>query len=177
MAPAPTTEDVSVSTILRDAGVNADALLPSQLQLFKNAQRDQQERLVELWRIAPPTYGNQLVPGGMGNWPQTSLELEEEAARERWERQEQQRLKNLSVLPRQEIRASAEPYMNTGYDEEMSMDGGTPLNRPATDPAYNREREWWHMTAEEPMEHQYGMVQQVQMMRGFCGVVGRDRMW
>lgn len=166
-----------MSTILKEAGVNADALLPSQLQLFKNAQRDQQERLVELWRIAPPTYGDQLVSGALGNWPQTSFEMEEEAARQRWNKQEQERLKNLSVLPGQEPRTHAEPYMCDGYDRDMNTDNGIQAQRQATDPAYNREREWWHMAAEEPMEHQYGMVQQVQMLRGFCGVVDRDRMW
>ncbi|KAK5943193.1 hypothetical protein PMZ80_004199 [Knufia obscura] len=177
VVPTTTTDDIPVSTILRHAGVNADALLPSQLQLFKNAQRDQQERLVELWRIAPPTYGNQLVSGNMGDWPQTNLEMEETAARERYEKQEQQRLKNLSVLPSQDTRALAEPYMTNRYDEEMSMDNDAPIHRQATDPAYNREREWWHMAAGGPMEHQYGMVQQAQMMRGFCGVVDGDRMW
>lgn len=177
LAPASGTEDIPASTILKAAGVNADVLLPSQLQLFKNAQRDQQERLVELWRIAPPTSGDQLASRHMGDWPQTSLEMEEEAARQRWEKQESERLKNLSVLPSQESRGNAEPYMSSGYDADMSMDNGPQTHRQATDPAYNREREWWHMAAEEPMEHQYGMLQQVQMMRGFCGIVDRDPKW
>jgi len=177
VVPAPTGEDIPVSMVLKNAGVNADALLPSQLQLFRNAEREQQERLVELWRIAPPTYGGQLVNRDMGNWPQTSLALEEQAAGQRWEKQEQERLKNLSVLPGQQTRTTAEPYMSTGYDADMSMDNDMESYRQATDPAYNREREWWHMAADEPMEHQYGMLQQVQMMRGFCGVADRDRMW
>lgn len=177
VVPAPIGEEIPVSIILRNAGVNADALFPSQLQLFRNAQRDQQERLVELWRICPPTYGGQLVNRDMGNWPQTSLELEEQAARQRWEKQEQERLKNLSVLPGQQARSTAEPYMSTGYDADMGMDNDMETYRQATDPAYNREREWWHMAADEPVEHQYGMLQQVQMMRGFCGVADRDRMW
>jgi len=177
VAPAVVVEDAPVSQILKDVGVNADVLLPSQLQLFRNAQRDQQERLVELWRIAPPTYGDQPVSRDMGNWPHTSLEMEEEAARQRWEKQEQERLRDLSVLPGQDTRSTAEPYMHTGYDADMSMDNDIQPHRRATDPVHNREREWWHMAAEEPMEHQYGMHQQVQMMQGFCGVVDRDRMW
>lgn len=143
--------ETPTSTILHNAGVDTHALLPSQLQLFKNAQPDQQARLIELWRIAPPTYGDQLGPRAMGNWPQTSLEMEEEAARQRWETQEQQRLKNLSVLPSHN---SAEPYMKSGYEEDMNMDSEPQGYRPATDPAYNREREWWHMSGEEPIEHQ-----------------------
>ena len=176
-APASTAKDIPASTILKGAGVNADVLLPSQLLLFKNAQRDQQERLIELWRIVPPTYADQLGSRDAGTWPQTSLEIEEEAARQRWEKQEQEKLKYLSVFPGQESRGNAEPYMSSGYDADMSIDSEAQSHRQATDPAYNREREWWHMAAEEPMEHQYGMLQQVQMMRGFCGVVDRDPMW
>lgn len=175
IAPTIANDDVPVSSFLKEAGVNADALLPSQLQLFKNAQPDQRDRLLELWRIAPPTYGNQLVTGQMGDWPQTSFELEEEAARQRWERMEQDRLKNLSALPSQETRMHAEPYMKEGYDSNMDGVDSIPEQRQATDPAYNREREWWHMAEEEPMEHQYGMLQQMQLLHGYCGF-NRDRM-
>ncbi|KAJ9655016.1 hypothetical protein H2198_006061 [Neophaeococcomyces mojaviensis] len=170
-------EDMPTSTILQNAGVNTDALLPSQLQLFKNAQPDQQSRLIELWTIAPPTYGAQLVAGHMGNWPQSSLEMEEEAARQRWEKQELERLKNLSVLPSsQESPMNAEPYMSDGYGSNINGTTAPQEYRPATDPAYSREREWWHMAGdEEPMEHQYGMLQQMQMLHGFCGV-SRDHM-
>src|SRR4051794_18819046 len=65
---AATNNETPASTILQNAGVDTHALLPSQLQLFKNAQPDQQARLIELWRIAPPTYGDQLGPRAMGNW-------------------------------------------------------------------------------------------------------------
>lgn len=172
VAPIPVTEETS--TVLKNSGVDADALLPSQLMLFKNAESEQQRRLIELWRIAPPTYGGQLASSDMGNWPQTSMETEEEAARQRWEKQEQERLKNLSVLPSQGV---AEPYMKNGYDADVDMDGEKHEYRQATDPAYDREREWWRMSGEQPMEHQYGMLQQMQMLHGFCGVVDRDRMW
>ncbi|KAK5082815.1 hypothetical protein LTR05_006696 [Lithohypha guttulata] len=169
---APAMEETQTSTILKTAGVNADALLPSQLQLFKNALPDQKERLVELWRIAPPTYGGQVSQ--MGNWPQTSMESEEEAAQQRWEKQEQDRLKNLSVLPSQEKRET-EPYMVDEYGSSMNVENSSKEYRSATDPVHNREREWWHM-AEEPMEHQYGMLQQYGMMHGFCGVEDNDNM-
>jgi len=165
-------EGMSASTILRNAGVSTDALLPSQLQLFKNAQPDQQNRLIELWKIAPVTYGGQLVPGHMSNWPQTSMEMEEEAARQRWEKQELERLRNLSVLPSgQALPMDAEPYMDEVYTPNTNGITAQQEYRPATDPVYSREKEWWHMEAEQqPMEHQYGMLEQMRMMSGFCGV-------
>lgn len=166
-------EEPSVLVMLQSVGVDAHALLPPQVELFKNAQPEQRNRLVELWRIAPPTNGKQLVPSQMTNWPQTSLELEEQAARLRWEAQEQEKLRNLSVLS---SATTAEPYMSTGYAEDMVMDEEVPSYRAATDPVYNREKEWWHMD-DQPMEHQYGTFQQMQMMHGFCGVPNRERLW
>lgn len=166
-------QDVQMSTVLRNVGVNADALLPSQLQLFKNAQPDQRDRLVELWRIAPPTFGDQLSSQHMGDWPQTSMEVEEEAARQRYEKQEQEKFKNLSMLPAH----NAEPYMKEGYTSGLNVDMNDVQERyrPATDPVHNREREWWHME-EQPMEHQYGMLQQYGMTHGFCDVDDKDNM-
>lgn len=160
-------DDLPVSTFLQDLGIDTSALLPSQLQLFKNAEPEQRERLVELWKIAPPTYGNQLPVQQMGNWPQTSMQLEEEAARQRWEKQEQDRLKNLCALPSRQ----AEPYINEGYGSNINGITAPQEYRPATDPVHSKEREWWHLSPDdEPMEHQYGMLQQMQMLHGFCGV-------
>lgn len=175
VAQAPVVDEAPVSALLRDAGVNTDALLPSQLQLFKNAQPEQRDRLIELWRIAPPTHGNQLTARHMGNWPQTSLEIEEQAARERWEKSEQDRLKNSRSLPDQEPRMNAEPYMKEGYEDRMEDVANSQGHRQATDPVYDRGREWWHMVDEQPMEHQYGMLQHMEFLHGFCSF-NRDRM-
>lgn len=180
IAPA-VEEEAQASTILKSVGVNADALLPSQLQLFKNADNEQKERLVELWRIAPPAHGNQVTRNQIyTNWPPTSMEAEETAARERWEKQEQEKLRNLSVLPSQEKRDAAEPYMETGYEYamRMEMEANEQNQRPATDPVHNREREWWQMGDQERMENQYGMLQAYGAagMYGFCGIVDKDRM-
>lgn len=164
--------DVPVSTILENAGINASALFPSQLQLFKNAEPDQRLRLIELWQIAPPTYGNQMHPDDLGNWPQTSMEREEDAAKYRLQMSEQDRLQNLAGLPGHETRHSAEPYIVAGYDMFPNINGVTAPTeygsstrteneyKQSNDPAYNS-REWWNLSDEEPMEHQYGMLQQM----------------
>lgn len=163
-------QEMQATTTLEAAGVNASALLPSQLQLFKNAGSEQRQRLIELWRISPPTFGNQLPAEFMSNWPQTSMDIEEQAARERWEKQEQDRLKTLSMLPSN----TAEPYMAQGYgiwSNVHSVDaiadfgaGTSPANvyKSSSDPVYQG-REWWNLSDQERMEHQYGMVQQMQM--------------
>lgn len=159
-APNP---EKQVSEILEDAGINASALLPSQILLFKNADDEQKRRLVELWRISPPAPGNQLPPWANTNWPQTNMELEEEAARLRWEAMERERLKNLCALPGYDSRSTAEPYMSNLYDANISLDA-KPEQPESTahedykrckDPVYNHSREWWQMGADsEPMEHQ-----------------------
>lgn len=170
------TSDSQVSSTLESAGINAAALLPSQLALFKNAEPEQKQRLIELWRISPPTPGNQMLPGDMGNWPQTSMETEEEAARHRWE-SEQERLKNLCALPGFDTRNHAEPYIVNGYSDLPNVNGVTaPTERAITDqtsseyrrckdPVYNS-REWWNMD-DQPMEHQYGLLQQMMYGNAF----------
>jgi hypothetical protein len=160
--------DVSASTMLEKAGINPDALFPSQLQLFNSAGPEQKLRLVELWQIAPPTFTNQMHPNSMSNWPQTSMETEEEAARYRLQSAEQEKLKNLCAFPGVDTRTHAEPYMANGYGAYPNSNGVTTLGdalmkqeeyKQSTDPAFNNSREWWHMSDEEPMEHQYGMLQ------------------
>ena len=160
--------DLPASTVLEQAGINASALFPSQMQLFKNAAPEQRSRLIELWQISPPTYGNQMHPDHLENWPETSVEREEEAARHRLQMAEQGRLKNLCALPGYDTEHSAEPYIVNGYEAYPNSNGVTDLSaammkeeeyKKSSDPAYNS-REWWHLSDEEPMEHQYGMLQQ-----------------
>jgi len=163
------------SQTLAAAGIDASVLFPSQLQLFKHAAPDQQLRLIELWQIAPPTYGQQMAAENLGNWPQTNLVQEEEAARQRWERMsEQEREHNLNA---QQGRSHAEPYMIDGYGELPNINGVTapteyrPKKEAARLDGYNRahdpvysSREWWqHFSETQPMEHQYGILEQMRI--------------
>ena len=155
--------DSPASSDLEHAGINASALLPTQLALFTNAGVEQKQRLIELWQIAPPTYGNQMMPADMGNWPQTSMEKEEEAARHRWEEKEREKLKNLSAPTGYDSRNSAEPYIVSGYNARART--SEEEYKRCKDPVYNS-REWWQLSDEEPMEHQYGMLQQMMYGNG-----------
>lgn len=162
--------DLPVSTILEHVGVNSSALLPSQLSLFKNAGDEQRQRLIELWQISPPSYGNQMHPLHLGNWPETSMEREEEAARYRLQVAEQEKLKGLPGLAGLDSSNNAEPYIVQGYKNLPNINGNTapteyrsppqkePEYKQSNDPAFNS-REWWHLADDEPMEHQYGMLQ------------------
>ncbi|ETN38711.1 uncharacterized protein HMPREF1541_06749 [Cyphellophora europaea CBS 101466] len=160
----------SASEVLEEAGVNASALLPSQILLFKGADDNQKQRLVELWRIAPPTPGSQLPPSANENWPQTSMDQEEEAARIRWEAMERERLKNLCALPGYDARSAAEPYMTNLYKDASSTsehDRPSDDYKRCKDPVYNHAREWWAVGLDtEPMEHQYGLLQHMMWSQG-----------
>ena len=162
-APTPPVERTSLHDELARHGVDTSVLFPSQLNLFKEARPEQQLRLIQLWTIAPQSYGNQMLAKELFNWPQTSMQQEEEAAKARSLRTQAQ-LGNYSP----EQRHNAEPYIVHGYEalpdssSATSGPGPTPQMReynPALDPAY-QSREWWlHET--DPIEHQYGVMQQM----------------
>ncbi|KAK5133098.1 hypothetical protein LTR08_008208 [Meristemomyces frigidus] len=75
--------------MLRQHSIDPSALLPNQVRLFANAEYEQRVRLLELWRIAPPSYP--LEQHLSGTWAATSVEQEEAEARLRYERQMQAR--------------------------------------------------------------------------------------
>ncbi len=71
--------------VLRQHSIDPSALLPNQIHLFQNADDEQRMRLIELWRIAPPSYP--LEEHLNGTWISTTLEREEALARVRFEQQ------------------------------------------------------------------------------------------
>lgn len=79
------TDQQTTEIILARHGVDANMLLPSQIDLFRCADASQQMRLVELWRICPPNYV--WAAQDSGHWPATSFEQEEAMAQLRYERQ------------------------------------------------------------------------------------------
>jgi hypothetical protein len=79
----PQAEHLSIEGILKNHGVDGTALSASQLQLFKTAEEAQQQRLIELWRICPPSRS---TDNPALTWENTSIEQEEMLARVRLER-------------------------------------------------------------------------------------------
>jgi hypothetical protein len=79
----------AMAEALRQHSVDPSSLLPNQVHLFLNAGDEQRLRLVELWRIAPPSYPLEEHLNS-GTWISTSMEREEALARVRYEQQQQQ---------------------------------------------------------------------------------------
>ena len=169
-----------VRTALAHHGVDASRFLPSQLTLFQQAAPDQQSRLVELWRISPPEYmdmGAQDLADELGAWQQTTLEQEEEMARLRYQRKTAQENTRVELVAKDEHH-SVEPYIASGYellaqrdyDKQLSAGTGTTAamsghyHSHATDPAF-QSKGWWEVSPAQPMEHQYGMFDQMNHFR------------
>ncbi|KAF1823967.1 uncharacterized protein K489DRAFT_316615 [Dissoconium aciculare CBS 342.82] len=102
---------------LRQHSIDPSTLLPNQIQLFANAQYEQRLRLLELWRIAPPSYPVQALAHNMDTHL-TSVELEEQRAKLRYEQrmqqsrpiaQQQDHRSNLSQAASDPVYAAAAP--------------------------------------------------------------------
>jgi hypothetical protein len=129
-------EPTDLESVLLRNSIDPSFLFPSQIELFQNADDDQRLRLLELWRISPPS-GRQGYPAGtdynmsrqLYDWPPTSLAQEEAMAKLRYERMEEQAQQehiqqqqqfeqsmgtnNLGTSPSTQ---AAEPYMTSGYE-------------------------------------------------------------
>ncbi|KAH8726205.1 hypothetical protein GQ44DRAFT_705931 [Phaeosphaeriaceae sp. PMI808] len=131
-------EPSDLEAVLLRNSIDPSLLFPSQIDLFQNADDDQRLRLLELWRISPPS-GRQGYPSGtdynmsrqLYDWPPTSLAQEEAMAKLRYERTEQQNAQQEHIEQHQQeldesmgtnvVSASpstptAEPYMTSGYE-------------------------------------------------------------
>lgn len=68
----------------RQHSIDPTALLPNQITLFLNADYEQKLRLLELWRISPPSY-LPLEEHVHASWAPTTMEQEESLAKVRYE--------------------------------------------------------------------------------------------
>lgn len=92
--PISSTDQNTVEIILARHGVDIKTLFPSQIELFKSAEVGQQMRLIELWRISPPSYGGHALAPNLCTWQTTNFDQEESMAKMRYDRkmaEEQQR--------------------------------------------------------------------------------------
>jgi len=71
----------------RNHSIDPSTLLPNQLHLYANADLDQRLRLLELWRISPPSYSHSAEEQLHGAQNPTNLAQEELSARQRYEAQ------------------------------------------------------------------------------------------
>jgi len=170
------------SVFLRNS-IDPSLLFPSQIDLFQNADDDQRLRLLELWRISPPS-GRQGYPAGtdynmsrqLYDWPPTSLAQEEAMAKLRYEKMEEQNAQQQHIQQHeQQLEESmgspstqtAEPYMTSGYEmmarreyedsakNENALKESSKYNQ-ATDPVYNGGLWQKNVGSVLDMENQYG---------------------
>lgn len=181
-------------TILLRNSIDPTSLSPSQIILFQNADSDQKLRLLELWRICPPERGQTELAEQGDRWRETSIRQEEEVARARWERMEQEKAGRQEQQQKQaqqeqqrkqireqymdecevdpvsmsnthtEQRAGAEPYMVNGY-------GNAGWYNRSADPVYQSATGLWQSSGTiQKMENQYGaFVQRQGAGLGFYG--------
>ncbi|KYG49308.1 hypothetical protein M433DRAFT_328437 [Acidomyces richmondensis BFW] len=155
---------------LRQHSIDPSALLPNQIHLFQNADYEQRLRLLELWRIAPPSYPleTHLMSG---KWTPTSVEREEADARASPIRDAGEpawppaaRMRAASIASKQQFRVEApeaEPYIVNGYHAMQPARN--------VDPVYAAAAGLWqapsyaHAVQEQSaaMENQYGMYEQI----------------
>ncbi|KXL42017.1 MAG: hypothetical protein FE78DRAFT_173949 [Acidomyces sp. 'richmondensis'] len=143
---------------LRQHSIDPSALLPNQIHLFQNADYEQRLRLLELWRIAPPSYPleTHLMSG---KWTPTSVEREEADARARYE--QRMRMRAHPVEEHMVEAPEAEPYIVNGYHAMQPARN--------VDPVYAAAAGLWqapsyaHAVQEQSaaMENQYGMYEQI----------------
>lgn len=167
----------AMAEMLTQNSIDPASLLPSQIELFAGADYEQRLRLLELWRIAPPSYPHEQHVHAQHE--QTSVEKEEVDARARYEQQMQARTVpreaygfdmyssepvspvSAVVKPRAASFASgggylgkgeAEPYMSNGYQQMHS------------DPVYAAglwQSSYAQAQTGTAMEDQYGMYEQI----------------
>ena len=74
---------------LTQSGIAPTSLLRSQITLFEQSTQEQQARLLDLWRLAPPNYaanGGQELADRLGEYQVMTLEQEEELALLRYQK-------------------------------------------------------------------------------------------
>ncbi|CZT18358.1 uncharacterized protein RCC_04202 [Ramularia collo-cygni] len=153
----------AMAQILLQNSIDPNALLPNQIELFRNADYEQRLRLLELWRISPPSYPQrslQPVP--------TSVEREEVEARARYEEQMrmQARAFNRHQAEMEDTHVPLHHLSSAGDAEPYMLNGYGAVSQRAIDPVYAAGGLWQapSYAAKEQgigMEDQYGMYEQI----------------
>ncbi|KAI1335998.1 hypothetical protein F5Y15DRAFT_419446 [Xylariaceae sp. FL0016] len=128
----PQSQQPPAEIILIQHGVDVSALSAPQLELFKSAEDAQKMRLIELWRICPPTNGQDNPTVALIS---TTVEQEELLAQMRYEQrlaaEEQQRNSMMSMdgTPLTPVQTAEGQWVQTSYVEPYMMSGYEALAR------------------------------------------------
>ncbi|KAH7368342.1 hypothetical protein B0T11DRAFT_276859 [Plectosphaerella cucumerina] len=184
----PQSEHAALEAIFVQNGLNCSVFAPSQVQLFRTSDETQRQRLLEIWKAAPPTSE---LDNPSVTWSNTTLEQEELWASMRYERLLKVQTQETTIsLDGTQVQSSdscwlstspAEPYMMSGYEELMRREeerqaaakrakesyspyGSSVGHRysHSTDPVYMNTPSGWSAQQQMQMENQYGSFQQNQ---------------
>lgn len=109
----------SIEQVLTAHGIEPSSLSHAQMQLFKTADDAQKMRLLELWRICPPTPNNMHENPALA-WNTTTVEQEEALAKARYERQQQE---EQARKQQAEFEAQQNDCQKCQGNQIMSLDG------------------------------------------------------
>lgn len=181
----PRSDLQDLELLLRSHGVNTAALSLPQVELFRNADDAQKQRLIQLWTICPPT---DATDNPTLTWSNTTLEQEEMLAQRRYEaRQHPGAGAEVAMsldgteVPMSDPGLSAsptsvqsndgrcvplthsymEPYMQSGYEElaRREYEAGakkTDEYKASVDPVYKASCGMLDWERQQWMENQYG---------------------
>lgn len=180
----PRSDLQDLELLLRSHGVNTTALSFPQVELFRNADDAQKQRLIQLWTICPPTNA---TDNPTLTWSNTTLEQEEMLAQRRYESQQHSpavtevtmSLDGTEVPTDPGLSASPssvqsndgrwvplthsymEPYMQSGYEElaRREYEAGAKKEseyKASVDPVYKASCGMLDWERQQWMENQYG---------------------
>jgi hypothetical protein len=181
----------NMAQTLRDNSIDPASLLPNQLHLFANADLDQRLRLLELWRISPPSYSTEQELNYGAQNP-TSLAQEESSARQRYEAQNPvfdthietpritpirqagepawppaARMRAASIAsskPTAHHMSDAEPYIMDGYHQADEASHHFHQSASSVEPVYAASAGLWpgqQQQQQQGIEEQYGGYMQI----------------
>lgn len=185
LSEPPRSDLQDLELLLRSHGVNTSTLSFPQVELFRNADDAQKQRLIQLWTICPPT---DATDNPTLTWSNTTLEQEEMLAQRRYEAQqhpgagaEVAMSLDGTEVPMSDPGLSAsptsvqsndgrwvplthsymEPYMQSGYEELArreyeSSAKKTDGYKASVDPVYKASCGMLDWERQQWMENQYG---------------------
>lgn len=140
--PTPTDPNQALLTLLLNHGIDPSTLSPSQVDLIKHADAEQQQRLLQTWQV--------YAAHGQPTYTQDT---------------------DMDDSMHEDKGADAEPYMVNGYEASASAlprepSTGEPYAA-STDPVY-KSQQWWEVAPES----QYGLFEERNRFSRLQGCAG-----
>lgn len=150
----------SVHGVLRQHRLDPNTFSASQLELFQNADVEQQQRLIQTWQVYARSEQAPVIPvcQDIQAFPTNSAEDLE--------------MNDQEISIGDDHDGLAEPYMASGYEGAPSKEPstGAPYTS-STDPVYRiQQQQWWEPAQVGPMESQYGAFEEINRYYTACGV-------